>query len=105
MWLIFRDIRNIWIQLFCLQVFLVKCGVSIHFFNPYKPPAYTPTTYGFTLDNSINHYTNLMQNISQYAGGISDYPHTLYGKMKVHYKKSDTEFFFLISIRSIHFSK
>uniref|UniRef100_A0A1B0CHA4 Glucose-methanol-choline oxidoreductase N-terminal domain-containing protein n=2 Tax=Lutzomyia longipalpis TaxID=7200 RepID=A0A1B0CHA4_LUTLO len=63
------------LQLLCLQVFVVKCGMSIHLFNPYQPPV-----YGFTLDNSIDHYTYLMQNISQHMKDyVTPYPQTYFG--------------------------
>ncbi|GAB0093768.1 glucose dehydrogenase [Sergentomyia squamirostris] len=67
-----------WLRLLLLQMLLCKCVISILFFNPYAAPVYTPI-YGFTLDNSIDHYTTLMQNISQHMGGISSYPYTYFG--------------------------
>ncbi|XP_059619961.1 glucose dehydrogenase [FAD, quinone]-like, partial [Phlebotomus argentipes] len=42
--------------------------MSIDFYNPFVSPS-----YGFTLDNSIDHYTNILRNYSQNTGGKSAY--------------------------------
>ncbi|GAB0093763.1 hypothetical protein DMENIID0001_089380 [Sergentomyia squamirostris] len=56
-----------WIQLLFLQVYFVKCCISSNF------NSHTPTSYGFTLDNSIDHYTHLMKNISSKHESDSEY--------------------------------
>ncbi|GAB0093767.1 glucose dehydrogenase [Sergentomyia squamirostris] len=91
MWCANFDIKWLWLQLLCLQVFLMKCCMSIGFFNPFKPPA-----YGFTFDNSIDHYSNIMQNISQYMNGLSHYPNNVYGSQLSISPLSGKEYDFII---------
>ncbi|GAB0093765.1 hypothetical protein DMENIID0001_089400 [Sergentomyia squamirostris] len=80
-----------WIQLF-LQVYFVKCCISSNFNSR------TPISYGFTLDNSIDHYTHLMENISsKHESYNSDYySHTLSESPEIKTTNPGDEYDFII---------